>query len=48
MILFNTIKEDLECDKDFEKDKEYQETKEIIDEIEKYKAEQLENSLEME
>lgn len=45
---FNTIKEDLECEKDFEKDKEYQETKEIIDEIEKYKAEQLENSLEME
>lgn len=43
----NTIKEDLECDEDFENNKEYQETKELIDSIEKYKAEQLDDSLEM-
>ena len=41
------IKEDLECDKTFENDKEYQETKELIDEIEKLKAEQIDESLEI-
>lgn len=43
----NTIKEDLECDEDFENNREYQDTKELIDNIEKYKAEQLADSLEM-
>ena len=43
----NTIKEDLECDKDCENNREYQDTKELIDNIEKYKAEQLDDSLEM-
>lgn len=43
----NTIKEDLECDEDFENNREYQDTKELIDNIEKYKAEQLDDSLEM-
>ena len=43
----NTIKEDLECDEDFENNKEYQDTKELIEDIEKYKAEQLDDSLEM-
>lgn len=43
----NIIKEDLECDEDFESKKEYQDTKELIDNIEKYKAEQLNDSLEM-
>ena len=43
----NTIKEDLECDEDFENNKEYQDTKELIDSIEKFKAEQLDDSLEM-
>lgn len=42
-----TIKEDLECDENFENNKEYQETKELIDEIEKLKSEQLDDSLEM-
>lgn len=41
------IKEDLECDETFENDKEYQETKELIDEIEKLKAEQIDESLEI-
>jgi len=41
------IKEDLECDENFENDKEYQETKELIDEIEKLKAEQIDESLEI-
>lgn len=43
----NTIKEDLECDENFENNKEYQDTKELIDSIEKFKAEQLDDSLEM-
>lgn len=43
----NTIKEDLECDEDSESKKEYQDTKELIDNIEKYKVEQLNDSLEM-
>ena len=42
-----TIKEDLECDENFENDKEYQETKELINEIEKLKAEQIDESLEI-
>ena len=47
IIHLNIIKEDLECDEDFESKKEYQDTKELIDNIEKYKAEQLNDSLEM-
>ena len=43
----NTIKEDLECDDDLENNRKYQDTKELIDNIEKYKAEQLDDSLEM-
>lgn len=43
----NTIKEDLECDEDFENNRGYQDTKELIENIEKYKAEQLDDSLEM-
>ena len=43
----NTIKENLECDEDFENNREYQDTKELIDNIEKCKAEQLDDSLEM-
>ena len=43
----NTIKEDLECDEDSESKKEYQDTKELIDNIEKYKVDQLNDSLEM-
>lgn len=42
-----TIKEDLECDENFENDKEYQETKELINEIEKLKVEQIDESLEI-
>ena len=42
-----SIKEDLECDENFENDKEYQETKELINEIEKLKAEQIDESLEI-
>lgn len=42
-----TIKVDLECDENFENDKEYQETKELINEIEKLKAEQIDESLEI-
>lgn len=42
-----TIKKDLECDENFENDKEYQETKELINEIEKLKAEQIDESLEI-
>ena len=42
-----TIKEDFECDENFENDKEYQETKELINEIEKLKAEQIDESLEI-
>lgn len=42
-----SIKEDLECNENFENDKEYQETKELINEIEKLKAEQIDESLEI-
>lgn len=42
-----SIKEDLECDENFEKYKEYQETKELINEVEKLKAEQIDESLEI-
>ena len=42
-----TMKEDLECVENFENDKEYQETKELINEIEKLKSEQIDESLEI-
>ena len=42
-----SIKEYLECDENFENNKEYQETKELINEIEKLKAEQIDESLEI-
>lgn len=47
ILHLKAIKEDLECDETFENDKVYQETKELIDEIEKLKAEQIDESLEI-
>lgn len=44
---FNSNKEELECEDDFENNKEYQETKELIDEVEKFKEQELNDDMEM-
>ena len=43
----NSNKEELECEDDFENNKEYQETKELIDEVEKFKEQELNDDMEM-
>ena len=43
----NSTKEELECEDDFENNKEYQETKELIDEVEKFKEQELNDDMEM-
>lgn len=43
----NSNKEELECGDDFENNKEYQETKELIDEVEKFKEQELNDDMEM-
>lgn len=42
-----TIIEELECNNNYEEDEEYKETKELIDEIEKFRTEQIDENLEM-
>ena len=43
----NSNKEELECEDDFENNKEYQETKELINEVEKFKEQELNDDMEM-
>lgn len=43
----NSNIEELECEDDFENNKEYQETKELIDEVEKFKEQELNDDMEM-